>query len=73
MPRKAQFTSKVRRGLALVRYLAISAQRPYMPMGYTIVEGWSAAQRSDYEAAMKWIEQEERDAGVNFETVEREW
>ena len=66
--KKVQFTGKVRRGLALMRMVQMAAQSEDCPSIPTFVDRWSAAQKSDYNAALAWMEQEE-----DWDSVSEAW
>lgn len=56
--KRVKFTSRVRRGLALVKYLAEASMNNDLPPAETIMARWTRAQQADYRQAIEWIEQE---------------
>mgnify|MGYP003337232186 CR=1 FL=1 len=58
-PSKIKFTSKVRRGLGILRSLHIDAACDEKPPMSTALAKLKAPQVSDYNAAMAWIEANE--------------
>lgn len=67
-PRKVYYTSKIKRGLALVRMITMSAFDDSAPPAATIVERWTKKQRTEFNAALEWLEQEE-----DWESVKDAW
>lgn len=71
---KVRFTAKVRRGLVLVHQLMLDAFNDDKPPVGTIVGRWKKSQRSDFDAAMAWMESQNPSAearDVQISTVER--
>lgn len=66
--KKIKFTSKVRRGLALVRMVQMVSLRDDMPPVQTFTSRWTKAQQSDYNAALEWMEQNE-----DWDAVQDAW
>lgn len=58
-PAKIKFTSKIRRGLALMRMVNIAALSDDQPPPQRFIEKMTGKQQEEYNAAMAWIEQEE--------------
>lgn len=58
-PAKIKFTSKIRRGLALMRMVNIAALSDDQPPPQRFMEKMTGKQQEEYNAAMAWIEQEE--------------
>ncbi len=56
---KIKFTSKIRRGLALVRIVAIFSLDESKPPSRTVMKDWTKKQVEEFNAALAWIEQEE--------------
>ncbi|MCC6425670.1 MAG: hypothetical protein IT435_02495 [Phycisphaerales bacterium] len=65
---KLRFTSKIRRGLALVRMIDMAAQREDMAPVPALLARWPKRAVDEYNAALAWIEQEE-----DWEAVEKVW
>ena len=57
--KKPKFTSKVRRGLALIRMLTLNACDPDKAPGFTTIKSFKKSQESDFNAAMAWMEANE--------------
>ncbi len=55
-----KYTSKIRRGLAAVAELALASLDDNKPTGKTITSGWTAAKRTEFNAALDYIEQENK-------------
>lgn len=58
-PAKIKFTSKIRRGLALMRMVNMAALSDDQPPPQRFMEKMTGKQQEEYNAAMAWIEQEE--------------
>lgn len=58
--KRVKFTDKVRRGLALVRLLAVEAFDDDKPPARTTHARWTRGQQAEFVAAMEWIKQNER-------------
>ncbi len=56
-----KFTSKVRRGLALMRSLVASMMDDRQPPPAEIVRKWPKRYQQDFNAALEWIEENEKD------------
>lgn len=56
---KIKFTSKIRRGLALVRIVTIFSLDESKPPSRTVMKDWTKKQVEKFNAALAWIEQEE--------------
>lgn len=57
--KKIKFTSKIRRGLALVRMVTMASLRDNMPPAQTIIDRWTKKQQAEFNAALEWMESEE--------------
>ena len=58
-PAKIKFTSKIRRGLALMRMVNMAAVSDDAPPHTRLFSNMTKTQEAEYNAAMAWIEQEE--------------
>jgi hypothetical protein len=63
-PKKIKFTSKIKRGLALMRMVNITALDENGELGtpmsaQRIMDAMTKRQQEEYDAAMQWIDQEE--------------
>lgn len=67
-PKKIKFTSKIRRGLALVRMVTMASLRDNMPPAQTIIDRWTKKQQAEFNAALEWMESEE-----DWESVADAW
>ena len=59
-----RFTSKIRRGLILMRGLLIDSFDDSKPPTASIVKGWTAKDQREFNAAMAWLEQVEAQEGA---------
>lgn len=66
--KKIKFTSKIRRGLALVRMVTMASLRDNMPPAQTIIDRWTKKQQAEFNAALEWMESEE-----DWESVADAW
>lgn len=67
-PTKIKFTSKIRRGLALMRMVNMGALSDDAPPPTRIMSKMTKKQEEEYNAAMAWIEQEE-----DWDAVSKVW
>lgn len=56
---KIRFTSKIRRGLALVRVITLFSLDESKPPSRTVMKDWTKKQVDESNAALAWLEQEE--------------
>lgn len=61
-----RFTKKVRRGLALVRTIAVGSFDDNVLSSRHVFGKWTAAQRAEYHLAIAWIEQQAVRAADEF-------
>lgn len=66
--KKIKFTSKIRRGIALVRMVAMASLSDDMPPSKTIIARWTKKQQAEFNAALEWMESEE-----DWESVADAW
>lgn len=67
-PAKIKFTSKIKRGLALMRMVNLGALSDDAPPPTRIMAKMSKKQQDEYNSAMAWIEQEE-----DWDAVSKVW
>lgn len=66
--KRIKFTSKIRRGLALMRMVNMGALSDDAPPPTRIMSKMTKKQEEEYNAAMAWIEQEE-----DWDAVSKVW
>lgn len=67
-PAKIKFTSKIKRGLALMRMVNLGSLSDDAPAPTRIMAKMSKKQQDEYNSAMAWIEQEE-----DWDAVSKVW